>query len=112
MVSPAGEHAPVKEHVMVKGEAHTQEKLVQALVEQQAMDHEFLQQMAEAVRALYTEVEVERTKRQTSEAEAAQMDLGLRRELYAVRDQLAKGFEDEVKKVPDVLNSIFENGPR
>ena len=77
VVSPAGARLIAPAHKMVKPESASPDEVLKALLEQQVADHGYLQHMAEALQALYIEVETEKAKRATSEAEAAQMDLGM-----------------------------------
>ena len=100
-----------QEHKMVKPESESQENLLKALLEQQVADHGYLQHMAEALQTLYLDFETEKVKRATSEAEAAQMDLGLRREMYAIREKLTEGVAEELTKVQELFANNFKDGP-
>ncbi len=77
------------------------------IVEQQKMDHEFLHQVAAAVRALGGAVADERAQRVTGIEEATQLGVNLRRELYAVRDQIGETIQ---RKIPEATQEIFTKG--
>ncbi len=82
---------------------------IRAVIEQQRIDHDYLVEAAAAVRALGTALAEEQSKRAAGLEEAGQLHLGLRRELYAVRDTLEGSVQ---QKVPEMLNTMFEqNGP-
>ena len=82
---------------------------IRAVIEQQRLDHDYLVEAAAAVRALGTALAEEQSKRAAGLEEAGQLHLGLRRELYAVRDTLEGSVQ---QKVPEMLNNMFEpNGP-
>ncbi len=71
------------------------------------MDHVFLQQVAAAVRTLGNAVVEEQAKRVTGAEETHQLNVNLRRELYAMRDQLDEKIQS---KIPEATQQLFAQG--
>ncbi len=72
------------------------EEMLHKVIEQQRMDHEFLQQVAQAVRTLGSAAVDEQSKRSKSIEEVCQMNVELRREVYAIRGQISQKIEAEI----------------
>ncbi len=97
----------IKDHEMVVPEGTDVEGRLVTLERQQKVDHDFLQQVAEALRMVGGAVESENQKRVYFEAQTAQMDHTMRKEVYAMRDQLAAEAQGFIK---DKLKEFFDDG--
>ncbi len=107
--SPAPERVTLKDPERVAGgeAANDVESKLKLIVEQQQMDHVFLQQVAAAVRTPGNAVVEEQAKRVTGAEETHQLNVNLRRELYAMRDQLDEKIQS---KIPEATQQLFAQG--
>ncbi len=113
MESPAVERVKIAEHRVIKPQAddpNIVESRFAALEQQQTVDHAYLQQLAKAVRSLYEAQEWERLRRNQVDDQSITMDMNLRRELAATREEL----QGIYTKVPGMalqeLQNFFVNG--
>ncbi len=106
--SPAVKRVVVKDHEMVRSDESSVEARLAALKSQQCLDHTFLSQMADAMRLLGSGLENERDKRIRDDADATQMNLNLRQEIYGIRDKLN---QDVQANVATVVGAFFQDGP-
>ena len=109
MQSPAVERVEIEKHRVIRPEVppgttgpSMLESRVGALEQQQAIDHTYLEQLAAAVRSRYEAQEWERLRRVEVEDQSVVMDMNIRREMAAQREEL----QNAHKKIPEMGNEI------
>ncbi len=115
MESPAAERVKIPLHRIIRPQpsaesnanlaVDTIENRFAALEQQQNVDHQYLQQMANAIRSLYEAQEWERMRRTEIDDQTVTMDMNLRRELAATREEL----QGIYTKIPGMTSQELQN---
>ncbi len=112
MESPAVERVEIEKHRVVRPELspgtagpNAIESRIVALEQQQTFDHKYLEQIATAVRSLYEAQEWERLRRNEVDEQSITLDLNMRRDLAATREELQSMYN----KVPGMAAQELEH---
>ncbi len=112
MDSPAVERVEISRHRVVRPELSPGtagpdaiESRIVALEQQQSFDHKYLEQIATAVRSLYEAQEWERLRRNEVDEQSITLDMNMRRDLAATREELQSLYN----KVPGMATQELEH---